>query len=239
MAAAAAMFTVGAMAQQGPVTAGINESYSYENCVQVTGKAEREVAPDEIYVSIVINEKDLKLKNTVEQMEKEMIRMLRSLDIDVDKDLKIDNMASGYQNYFLKKGTPRTSASYQLKLNSAAQMGMVFQGLESIGISNMSVTKLSNSRIKEIQSQMRVEAVTNARQIAQELAEALGQKIGRAVYIMDYNNDFYFPVARSENMLMAKAAGAADGMYETPVEFKDIKLTYNVTVKFALNGNSY
>lgn len=233
LAAAAAMFTVGAMAQN-PVAAGNGYSYSYENCIQVTGKSEREVTPDEIYVQIVINEKDLKLKNTVEQKEKEMIRTLRSLDIDVDKDLKMDNMSSGYQDYFLKKGQPRTTAVYQLKLNGAAQLGVVFQAMEQIGISNMSIVRQSHSQIKQIQQQMRIEAVQNARAIADELAGALGQKAGKAVYIMDYNNDFYFPVARSENMLMAKAAGAMDEAYQTPLEFKDIKLTYNVTIKFAL-----
>lgn len=238
MAAMAAMFSAGAMAQGGdPIMAGNGTSYVYENFIQVTGKAEKLVVPDEIYVRIEINESEMKLKKSVETMEQDMIKMLRSLGIDTDKDLKIDNMSSNFKDYFLKKGQARTSAAYQLKVGSAAQLGQVYQGMESVGISNISITKLSHSRIKEFQREVRIEAIKDAKQIATELTGAIGQKIGRAVNIIDYNNDFYIPAPQARGDVMyAKAAGGANGFYETELDFNEIKLTYSVTVKFALDG---
>ena len=241
LAAVAAMFSVGAMAQGGDaVAAASGRSYSYENFIQVTGKAEKMVVPDEIYVRIVINESEMKLKKNVEEMEQDMIRSLRSLGVDTEKDLKIDNMSSNFKDYFLKKGQARTSAAYQLKVNSAAMLGKVYQAMESVGISNLTITKLSHSKIKDFQKEVRIEAIRDAREVATELTGAIGQKIGRAVNIIDYNNDFYIPApqARSD-MMYAKAAGGAENFYETELDFNEIKLSYSVTVKFALVGNPF
>lgn len=236
LAAAAAMLTMNVMAQEA-VMAGVSQSNSYENSIQVTGKAEREVTPDEIYVRIVINESEMKLKKNVEQMEQEMIAMIKSLGIDTDKNLKIDNMSSGFKDYFLKKGQARTTSSYQLKVNSAAQLGLVYQGLESLGISNMTITKQSHSQIRQIQKEMRIEAIRNAKQIAEELTGAIGQKVGLAVNITDYNNDFYIPAPQTRGDAMyLKSTGGGGGGYETELEFNEMKLTYSVTVRFALDG---
>ena len=38
--------------------------------IEVTGKAELEVVPDEIYLTIVIDEKDNKAKQSLEELEK-------------------------------------------------------------------------------------------------------------------------------------------------------------------------
>ena len=60
--------------------------------IEVTGRAEMEVAPDEIYVRITINEQDSKGKTTVLQQEKDMVRRLKDLGIDVDKKLVVQDM---------------------------------------------------------------------------------------------------------------------------------------------------
>lgn len=218
-----------------PIFPGNGTSNSYENAVEVTGRAEKEVVPDEIYIRIVIDETSLKQKQSVEQMEQEMIKKLKSLGIDTDKNLKIGNMSSEYKDYFLRKNTARTSATYELKVSSVEMMSKVYQTLESQGISNLSIAKLSHSNIKGLQDELRVAALLNAQSVAKTLAETVGQKAGRAVQIVDYNNDIYFPaqMARGDVMMMAKSAGSND-LYQTELEFKNIKLTYNVQAKFAL-----
>ncbi len=208
----------------------------YENTVEVTGRAQKEVVPDEIYIRIVIDETALKQKQTVEALETDMIKKLKSLDIDTDKNLKIGNMSSAYKDYFLKKNTARTSATYELKVDGIQLLGRVYQALESLGISNMGISKLDHSKMKEFQNEMRVEALKDAQKVAQTLAGALGQKAGRAVQIIDYNNEMYVPAPamRSDMMYMSKAAGANE-YYDTELGFKEIKLTYTVQAKFALD----
>lgn len=237
LTAAVVCFTIGAMAQQEPVTGGINYSHSYENSIQVTGKSERKVVPDEIYVRIVINETELKLKKTVEQMEQDMIGSLRKLGIDTEKNLKIDQMSSGYKDYFMKTGRARTTAKYELKVTGAAQLGLVYQALEADGISNMSVVRQAHSQINKIRSEMRAEAMRDAQQVAEELVGAIGQKLGPAVYILDNSMGSWetLPMMNTRGAVyMAK--DASGGNYETPLEFNDMNLNYTVSVKFALNG---
>lgn len=217
-----------------PIFPGNGLSNSYANTIEVTGRAEKEVVPNEIYLSIVIDEAALKQKQSVEQLESEMIKKLKSLGINTDEDLKIGNMSSGYMDYFFKKNAARTSATYQLKVGSVQTLGKVFQSLEGLGISNMNISKLSHTDMDQFQNELRVEALKNAQQIAGELAKAVGQSAGRAVQITDYNNDLIMPVMMArDGMFMAKASGAENG-YETPLEFKNIKLTYSVQAKFAL-----
>ncbi len=233
---AAALFVAGnATAQQTPIEGGKNLSYSYENFIQVNGNAERKVVPDEIYVRIVINEQEMKLKKSVEQMEQAMIGALKSIGVDTDKNLTIDRMSSDYKDYFLRPDQARTTATYELKVGSAAELGKAYQVLEKEGISNLTVTRQTHSRIKEIRSEMRIEAMKNAQQTAQELLAAVGQKLGPAVWVNDggYNGVMYKAVmARGVNY----DAVAESAPYETPLQLSDLELTYSVNVKFALQG---
>jgi uncharacterized protein YggE len=55
-----------------------------QNYIEVNGYAEKKVIPNEIYLKIVLNEKDLKNKQLPE-IEKSMIDKLKSIGIDVKK----------------------------------------------------------------------------------------------------------------------------------------------------------
>ena len=87
---------------------------------------------------------------------------------------------------------------------------------------------MSHSKIDQYKEQVRVEAMQNAKQSAQTLAQAIGQNVGKCFYIYDSNDNM--AVMRS-----AKAAGMAeDAAADEPLDFKTIKLQYNVQAKFVL-----
>ena len=111
--AAALLIAAGASAQE--------KNFLDKPYIEVTGKADMEVTPDEIYVRIVINEKDNKGKVSVEQQEKEMFRRLKAAHIDIEKDLVVQDMTSDLQTYFLRKNAILSTKTYQLKVSSAAQ----------------------------------------------------------------------------------------------------------------------
>jgi uncharacterized protein YggE len=68
-----------------------------QNYIEVNGKAEMEVTPDLIYLGITINERDSKNKTPIAESEKQMIDKLKSLGIDVGKDLLIKDLASTFK----------------------------------------------------------------------------------------------------------------------------------------------
>lgn len=72
-----------------------------ENYIEVTGKAEMKIMPDEIYLKIIISEKDNKGKQTLEELEKLMIDKLRILNVDIEKNLKVHDISSNFKNYWL------------------------------------------------------------------------------------------------------------------------------------------
>ena len=213
-----------------PAAAQVQEAFpSY---IQVNGRAEREIAPDEFYLQIVINERDSKGKVSVESQQRDMIAALKRLGVNVEKQLKVANLSSE----FFKKNTSVATAKYQLQLGSSAEVGKVWQALDGLGISNVSILKVSHSQLERYKSEVRVAAMRNAKQNAATLAEAIGQTIGKCFYVYDSNNDvmpvFYNNMA---GMRSAKAFDAAEAAAEEePLDFKTIKLQYSVQAKFVL-----
>lgn len=145
----------------------------------------KEIAPDEFYLQIIINERDSKGKISVESQQRDMIAALKRAGVDVEKQLKMANLSSE----FFKKNTSVATAKYQLQLGSSAMVAKVWQALDGLGISNVSILKVSHSKIEQYKAEVRVEAMQNARQSAATLAEAVGQKIGKCFYIYDSNNN--------------------------------------------------
>ena len=213
-----------------PAAAQMQEAFpSY---IQVNGRAEREIAPDEFYLQIVINERDSKGKVSVESQQRDMIAALKRLGVNVEKQLKVANLSSE----FFKKNTSVATAKYQLQLGSSAEVGKVWQALDGLGISNVSILKVSHSQLERYKSEVRVEAMRNAKQNAATLAEAIGQTIGKCFYVYDSNNDV-MPVFYNNMAVMrsAKAFDAAEAAAEEePLDFKTIKLQYSVQAKFVL-----
>ena len=213
-----------------PAAAQVQEAFpSY---IQVNGRAEREIAPDEFYLQIVMNERDSKGKVSVESQQRDMIAALKRLGVNVEKQLKVANLSSE----FFKKNTSVATAKYQLQLGSSAEVGKVWQALDGLGISNVSILKVSHSQLERYKSEVRVEAMRNAKQNAATLAEAIGQTIGKCFYVYDSNNDV-MPVFYNNMAVMrsAKAFDAAEAAAEEePLDFKTIKLQYSVQAKFVL-----
>lgn len=213
-----------------PAAAQMQEAYpSY---IQVTGRAEKELTPDEFYLQIVINERDSKGKISVESQQRDMVAVLRKLGVDVEKQLKMANLSSE----FFKKNTSVAMAKYQLQLGSSGEVAKVWQALDDLGISNISILKVTHSQLDKYKQEVRLEAMRNARESAQEMAGAIGQTIGKCFYIYDSNSNV-LPVMYDNAALMRSAKAVADAesvAEEDPLEFKTIKLEYGVQAKFVL-----
>lgn len=208
------------------------EQELFASYVQVNGSAEREVAPDEIYLSITINERDSKGKITVDEQQQEMLAALKKLGIDVAKQLKIVDLNST----FFKRNTALATANYQLELYDAPTVARVWRALDALGISQVTVERVSHSKIDQFRAEVRAEAMRAAKQRATELAEAIGQHVGRCFYIYDGNND---PVVAAYGVMMKsratnQMADFAEAVAEENLEFQSIRLNYRVQAKFVL-----
>ncbi|MCM1300542.1 MAG: SIMPL domain-containing protein [Alistipes senegalensis] len=216
------------------VAAAAQMRETYPSYISVNGYAEREVTPDEFYLSIVLDERDSKGKILVENQRRDMVAELKRLGVDVEKQLKVANLSSE----FFKKKSSVAQAKYQLKLGSAAEVAKVWQALDALNISNVSIQKVTHSKLAQFKNEIRIEAIRNARENARMLAAAIDQQVGPCFYIYDSNSDA-LPRFNAEMYCLVStraknAADVAEAAEEEVVEFKTIKLEYNVQTKFVL-----
>jgi uncharacterized protein YggE len=203
------------------------------NYIEITGKAEKEIVPDQIYIQIFINESDNKAKEPLEVLEKKMLKKLEEMGVDLKKDFSVKDLNSNFKNYWLKKSDIYTSKEYQLIVNSAARAGRVFREMEGLGLSNLNIVKVDHSQMDTFKKELKVEAIKNSQESAKALAESIGQKIGRAIYIRE--NEPFIPYFQPNAMMMRVKGAAIEADYQEPeLEFQKIKIEYSVQVNYEL-----
>ena len=200
--------------------------------VSVNGSSQLKVSPDEIYISIKLDESDTKGRVTLEEQRRSMFAALKKAGVDAEKQLSVVDMNS---SFYRRRGALAVT-QYELKVATAEQVGKVFEALEKAGIPNVNVTRTAYSKMEELRSEARKAAIVNAQQRARELAEAVGQSIGACYEINDYTTTTQPVVYRSKMMLANSASlDAATEEAEPNVEFEQIVVSYNVSAKFLLN----
>ncbi len=218
---AALMLTTSLYAQQTNV---MDQPY-----IEVSGQAEVEVVPDKIYVQITIDG-DSKGQETVLQQEKEMVQRFDALGIDVEKKLVVQELF----NSALKSNKVTTFKMYRLEVNSATQLAHVFQALQAIGIAQAEIESVDVSNKEELIQKIRAEAAQNARQNALVLANALGQELGKALYVQDYSTSPYeYMNMSTKDYAMAEVREVVAEV--APVlEFQKVTFNSSVRVRFLL-----
>lgn len=211
------------------------ENSTDQEIIIVTGVAEMEIAPNRIYLEINIQEKDLKGRKTLEDLENEMIQKLQSLNIDVNKKLAVKDVASNFKFHFLGAPSIKTSKSYQLELSEPQQVPQVILALEEIGISNINLEKLDHTDIENYKKDVRIKAVVDAKDKATYLLNAVDQKLGKLIYVEEVNNDTSTLQGRAAGLQLRGVSmyGSSSKQYQT-IEFEKIKLVYNILAKFRI-----
>jgi hypothetical protein len=206
--------------------------------IEVEGHADTLVIPNEIFIKIVISERDSKDRTSVEETETKMVDGLKKMGIDTEKDLTTNDLGSNYRFYFLKKKEIMKVKQYILKVPDAVTASKVFILLEDLDISNTSIERVNHSEIEKIKNMMSARAIENAKAKAITLTRPLGQGIGAAINITEQDI-----LSNSPNNMVGKLAGIQlsgtstfDKMNgELPkIEFERIKVSAGVNVKFIL-----
>ncbi|MBR5183847.1 MAG: SIMPL domain-containing protein [Bacteroidales bacterium] len=222
------------------VIMGLGTIYAQQNnTIETSVNVKKEVIPDEIFISITINEKDNKGKISVEEQQKQMIKALSSLGIDTKAALTVDNMGSTLKQNTLRKDNIFISKRYTLKVSTAKDASAAIQALKEIDMAQTYVSRvaISDSLEREVKNQLLVEAAQKAQENAKILASAVGCKAGKAVYIQNY---YSFDSSAGSRMLTvaykAVKDNASEITEESAQELEVTKKSLNITVncKFLL-----
>ena len=201
--------------------------------LETTAKVDSPASPDQIYLSIYIHEGEDRNRTSLEKQERTMANVLENLGIDLKKQLKVDNLASNYKKYFLKRKNVLKSKSYTLEVYNAMTAGKLLIGLESEGISNVRLIKTAYSKIETLKLELKSKAILKAQQQAKALTTPLNQQLGKAIFI---NDKFYSRPYYNNMNMMARAEYAMDEALETPIdiEFSKIKVESEISVRFII-----
>jgi len=204
--------------------------------IEVNGYADTLVTPNEIYMRIVISEKDTRDKISLEEQERKMIEVLKSINIDTDKELTTSDIESSYKFYLLKSKDIIKSKTYLLKVKTAMIASKVFLALEELEISNSSIDRVDHTELETLKNEMRTKAVTDAKQRAIALTKSLGQTVGNAIHIADEGN-FTQNLQGKVGGLQVRGISTLDkaNNYVPPIiEFEKIKISSTINVKFII-----
>lgn len=153
--------------------------------IEVYGTADKEIAPNEIYIEIRIKERENgRNKININEQEITLRARLKSLGIAEENLTLSDAQANyGYVKTF-KKGVT-TQKLYELKLNSVEMLSKVFEMLDDIHIEDAEVIRVDHSEMDEYRKETRIAAIKKAKDTADYLLEAIGEKRGKALEIKE------------------------------------------------------
>ncbi|HEV7348319.1 SIMPL domain-containing protein [Telluribacter sp.] len=212
------------------------------NKIEVTGFAEMEITPDELYFTISLreyfkDEKNQKDKVVINTLEKQLMKAVA--DAGLPKESLTVSGLGGYQNYWEKKKRPSTfleSKQYQLKVSQPDKLDAILSGVDSRGIQYASISRVDHSQKEELKKEVKINALKAAKEKATYLLQAIDQKVGPVMEIRELEDNMYYPqpVYAKANVRMMAAESAADAAPDSDLDFQKIKLSYRMQAVFEI-----
>jgi len=213
--------------------------------ITVHGSAEMEVVPDEIYVDVVLREyqKRGESKKDLEKIKADFLQSCTAAGIP-DSCIHIANYAGQNYNWWkIKRNSPDMMATitYQIKFRNSLIMDHLVERLDDDAVQTFTVVKTSHSQIQQFRRDLKIRAIKAAKEKGDYLVTAIDEKIGQALTIDEpaepeirpyyyYNPYAVRGMAGYENVSLDSVAVPQ----QAEVDFKKIKLRFEVNVTFAL-----
>jgi len=213
-----------------------------QRTISVTGTAEMEITPDEIYVQVDLKEYDKKGvgKIDIETIKSNFLNACKSIGIN-DADITVHSFGGTGTDYWQvkkRKKDPdmKAAISYWIKLSTTKKMDELVDKLDDEATTNFFIAKTDYSKKEELKKQLKIEAIKAAKNKAVYLTDAIQEHVGEALTIEDIEN----AGTRYDNTILSQfSAGNSvlvDNMYKMPeVSFNQMKFQFQVSVVFLLN----
>lgn len=221
----------------------------YPKTITVTGSSEMEIVPDEIYVQVDLKEFKRKSENKteLEKIKNDFLQQCKTAGI-ADSAISIASYEGSNYNYWYwkkKKKDPEMYAaiSYQVKFKESNKMDRLIDLLDDEATVNFQIVKVSHSKIQESRRQLKIQAVKAAKEKGSYLTEAVNEKLGEAITIVEpdennfqnvLNNTMLSQYSNSNAVFMQDRMGNDKITGNSSVDFKKIKLRYEVQMIFSL-----
>jgi len=208
--------------------------------IEVTGIAEKEVLPDEIYIAITLKEKYVnKVKVTIQEQENKLKESLQKIGIGPDQ-LYLSDADASYVRVTWRNKDVLTQKDYTLKVSDAPTVGKVFQALDDLDIKDANLTRISHSKMDSLRKEVRIMAIKAARDKAEYLLEAIGARLGKPLIINEFSGGMYGEmesnVRNSQPVTTEYYLGGivAKDRPEGEIQFQKIRIQAAVSTRFSI-----
>lgn len=217
------------------------ERNPFPRTITVSGSAEMEVTPDEVYVQVYLKEYDKKggSKVTIDKIRQDFLTAVRSLGLP-DTAITVSGYDANNHNPWWRKKNKKeelhASITYQVRLRNTAQIDRLVDLLDDNATQNFYISRTTHSRLEEFRTNLKIQAVKAAWEKAQYLAGAVNENIGVAVTINE-PGEYYQPYhgdMLSNKMMRAEVAQSTAAPDQPQADFKKMKMRYEVSVVFEL-----
>jgi uncharacterized protein len=205
--------------------------------IEVTGMAELEVIPDEIYFSISLreyfkDEKSQRDKVALDALEKQLLDALKSASMPRE-NLSVSGV-SGYREWNGRKKPQIFLASkqYQLKISNLQNINELMARVDDRGVEYVNIARVEHSQKSQFRKEVKINALKAAKEKAAYLLESIASSLGEPLEIKELEDNYYAPaVAQYSNMRMMASDVATP---ETPLEYQKIKFSYRMQAVFKI-----
>lgn len=221
------------------VCSAYGQSQTERRVIEVTGSAERLVTPNEFTFKITLAERiENKQKITIEQQESALRSELQGLGVDVANDLSIYDMSSTYFRQKKVKDTLGTK-DYRLKLRDLNKIARLQEIADKLNVSKLDLIDTEHSELQRLRRQTKIDAIKAAKEKADYLLAAIGQRAGKAVLIQEVPDEtprtvssgYLSNVTANTTSNVRSSYGSTD---DDSLSFSQIKLRYVIVAKFEI-----
>lgn len=197
--------------------------------IEVTGTAKKEIDPNQIFISITLTEKSIDNKKySIDAQESNLLQILNDLNIS-KSNLTLSDFSSSILTEKRKEVGFKQSKQFMLLLEKAQQVSQLFEKLFDANIKEADVVKIDHTEIVNYNKEVRIEAVKAAKAKAEYIANAVGNKIGKPLEIVELNADTNFYRGNLNNFNSSNSA-----IILSSSEFKKIVITFSFKVKYVI-----
>ncbi|WP_299162353.1 SIMPL domain-containing protein [uncultured Tenacibaculum sp.] len=204
--------------------------------IEITGHAELEISPDEIYLDIRLKER---MKNgkkiTLNELENSLKKELEIIGIPIT-NLFISDINSVISKTGWWSQEVLSIGKYSLKITSPKKLKKVFEVFKKLKITDTRITKATHSKLTLFKKKNRIAAIKAAKEKAKYLLNAINATIGKPLKVNETEHQLQ-DFAQLNHLNTTSEYGSISKVksYKKDIiQFENIKLTSSIYVVFQI-----
>jgi uncharacterized protein YggE len=222
---------------------------SISRTIEVTGSAEKEVTPDEVYYGVTLTEyMHGKLKVTMPDMEAKLMKKAESIGIKKE-DVQVENASMYNYDYYYydyyyrhKHDNYFATKTFIIKIGKPENIEKLLNDGDSLNVSSAQIQKFDNSNMRQYRDSLKIQALKAAQKKADMLLTSIGEERGQAISIteiepVEYNYPSYYGYYGGGFGNLSNAVSTDESANRSTVNtaaFKDMKLRYEMKVVYSI-----